>query len=399
MGRCIALLVVAVVGLPVDGSQSVCRAARSATIVCSPRAGFQETLAAREIRRYAYLRSGRFLPIARRDDLPAEGDAIVVIDKSRSLAIAPFGDTRFSERVSMLRPGQYLLKTFTQGTHRVLVVVGGDPIGTLHGAYRLAEHFGIGLFLHGDVVPDHRTTFALPELEETGKPLFRLRGLNPWGSHPLGFDQWSTDDYMAHIGQLAKMRMNFIGMHCYPEGHPYAEPTVWHGLGNSQEQMKGTIDDILVAREALENVGAPFQLATAGWVLGPNDDRAAFDRWLPKEIAVSAISRRLGHDPIDDGFGRIEGRGKWAIPWMESDTYHGIANPQLFVSRTRKDAADALAYGCDGLMGLMWRSSRGSTAGCRSRSTVPARQPDSSRIRPLGTRFRRSSASSTNLPH
>jgi len=26
------------------------------------------------------------------------------------------------------------------------------------------------------------------------------------------------------------MRMNFIGMHCYPEGHPYAEPTVWLGL-------------------------------------------------------------------------------------------------------------------------------------------------------------------------
>jgi len=64
----------------------------------------------------------------------------------------------------------------------------------------------------------------------SGRPLFELRGLNPWGSHPFGFDLWNTDDYKAHIGQMAKMRMNFIGMHCYPEGHPYAEPTVWEGI-------------------------------------------------------------------------------------------------------------------------------------------------------------------------
>lgn len=23
--------------------------------------------------------------------------------------------------------------------------------------------------------------------------------------------------------------MNFLGIHCYPEGEPYAEPTVWLG--------------------------------------------------------------------------------------------------------------------------------------------------------------------------
>ncbi len=70
----------------------------------------------------------------------------------------------------------------------------------------------------------------MPALDETGKPLFALRGVNPWGSHPFGFDAWSADDYKAIFTQLAKMRMNFLGIHCYPEGHPYAEPTVWHGL-------------------------------------------------------------------------------------------------------------------------------------------------------------------------
>ena len=36
---------------------------------------------------------------------------------------------------------------------------------------------------------------------------------------------------------------------------------------------------------------APFQLATCGWVLGPQHDRAALDNDLPKNIPMSAISR------------------------------------------------------------------------------------------------------------
>lgn len=45
-----------------------------------------------------------------------------------------------------------------------------------------------------------------------------------------------------------------------------------------------------------------------------------------------------------------------AIPWLESDGQHGLAAAQPFVGRLRRDAADALAYGCTGLMGLQWRT-------------------------------------------
>jgi hypothetical protein len=101
-------------------------------------------------------------------------------------------------------------------------------VGTLYGAYRFAEKLGVRFYLHGDVIPDERLA-AVPDVDETGRPLFALRGLNPWGSHPFGFDAWGTDDYKAIFAQLAKLRMNFLGVHCYPEGHPYAEPTVWLG--------------------------------------------------------------------------------------------------------------------------------------------------------------------------
>ncbi len=484
--------------------------AKSATVIVdAPDAGLQERLAAREIRRYAYCRTGTMLPLSQA--LPDGKDAIVVANKDRGVIATVAGDAAVKNAVAELGPQQYMLKTCSQGKRRVLLVVGGDGVGTLYGAYRLAEHLGVRFFLHGDVIPDKQIAWKLPELDEIGKPLFELRGLNPWGSHPFGFDLWNADDYKAHLAQMTKMRMNFIGMHCYPEGHPYAEPTVWVGQrgdfdqegrvtfsypssyynalirtawggfrpgstgdyhfggamlfdrdgwgpevmrghaprpetpeacnevfnltgemfhdaftfarllgvktclgtespmvmpkalqerlksqgsdpsdpavvgqvyegmfrrimtahpldyywlwtpegwtwrGNTGDQMKATMDDIQLALAALKKVDAPFRLATCGWVLGPKDDRAGFDKVVPQEIALSAISRHLGEDPVDPAFGRVERCDKWAIPWMEGDN-GGLAVPQLWVGRTRQDAVDARAYGCTGLLGLMWRT-------------------------------------------
>jgi len=54
------------------------------------------------------------------------------------------------------------------------------------------------------------------------------------------------------------------------------------------------------------------------------------------------------------GFAMVKGRPKWAIPWMEDDP--AMIIPQLWAGRMRRDAADALAYGCTGLMGIHWRT-------------------------------------------
>jgi hypothetical protein len=89
-------------------------------------------------------------------------------------------------------------------------------------------------------------------------------------------------------------------------------------------------------------------------VLGPQQDRALFDKVLPKEVAVSCINREVGRTPVDKGFAEVRGRGKWAIPWLEDDP--ALTSPQLWVGRMRRDAADARRYGCDGLMGIHWRT-------------------------------------------
>ncbi|HOY59555.1 MAG TPA: malectin domain-containing carbohydrate-binding protein, partial [Verrucomicrobiota bacterium] len=465
-------------------------------------------LAAREIRRYLYLRTGERWELS--DTTPTDGPAIVVGAKNGSPA-APFLDPATTREAQALQPQQFLLKSIPHRDGPRVLVLGGDDLGTLYGAYRYAERLGARFYLHGDVLPDERLR-EWPIVHETGKPLFALRGVNPWGSHPFGFDAWGADDYKALFTQLAKLRMNFLGVHCYPEGLPYAEPTVWHGVGgdfdaagrvrqsyvsryfntlltpgwgdyrpkktgdysfggaelfddeawapevlagycplpatpedcndvfnrmaaqfrdaftfarqlgvktcvgteapltlpkavserlraagqdpgspaakqtvyegtfrrimashpldyywiwtpegwtwegNQPAQYSNTVADIQLALDALQRVNAPFQLATAGWVLGPVHDRAAFDRDLPKQVPMSAINRNTGATEVDPAFGRIVGRETWAIPWLESDNREGLAAVQLEAGRMRRDAVDALAYGCTGLMGLHWRT-------------------------------------------
>ena len=466
------------------------------TIVTPPKPSALETLAAREVRRYVYVRTGSLLPIVAAPAVPA-GEAIVVASKGH----APATGAAFHA----LQPQQYALKT--EG--KVAWVVGGGDVGTLYGAYRLAEHLGVRFYLHGDVVPDGRIPLALPVVNETGKPLFETRGIQPFHDFPEGPDWWDTDDYLAYVGQLAKMRMNFLGLHCYPEGGVGPEPGVWIGPagdakadgtvtsaypsqwastmrggmwgnatsrtseftagasllfpsdpfgpavmsgmmprpegesqsrelfdrvalmfraaftrakglgiktcigtetpltipklvqdrlkaqgknpadpavvralyegmfrhinaahpldyywlwtpegwtwgGNKPEELRATESDIKAALGALEALGHPFTLATCGWVLGPQNDRAALDRLLPKSSPMSCINRQVGHEPVEPAFAAITGRPKWAIPWMENDP--DLTAPQPWVGRMRYDAADALRLGCTGLLGIHWRT-------------------------------------------
>ncbi len=486
---------------PVEAAEAL----KPRCIVVASDASANEQLAAREIRRYAYLRTGELLPITWRPDAQS---AIVVGHGKSAWLQGLVTEATLGARLGALKPQEYWLKTATVSKKPVLLVAGGDDTAVLYAAYRLAENLGVRFYLHGDVVPDAQTKLELPTLDEKAAPLFALRGIQPFHDFPEGPDWWNRDDYLAILSQLPKLRMNFFGLHTYPEGGPNAEPTVWIGqksdvgengrvkssypasyqntlrgnwgyapkktgdyaLGASQlferddfgaevmwghlpqpttpegcnavfdrtaellraafvharqlgvktcvgtetaltvpqalrerltaqgkdpgdlatikelytgilrriqraypidyywfwtpegwtwegtkdEQVKRTIDDLLGGVAAAKDLDVPFKLATCGWVLGPQQDRAMFDKVLPKTVAVSCINREVGKTPVDKGFADVSGRGKWAIPWLEDDP--ALTSPQLWVGRMRRDAADARRYGCDGLMGIHWRT-------------------------------------------
>ncbi|MBL7133288.1 MAG: hypothetical protein ISS78_04265 [Phycisphaerae bacterium] len=184
---------------------AACAAGQPPAVVCPEKATANLKLAARELRRYIYLRTGKLLPVG------ATGNGIVLrVDKK-------------------LRPQQYRL----HGGGATLTISGGSDVAVLYGAYHFAEKLGVRFYLHGDVIPDKQIALAIPALDETHKPLFELRGIQPFHDFFEGPDWWNADDYKAYASQLAKLRMNFLGLHNYPErrgGYPGPEPTVWIGL-------------------------------------------------------------------------------------------------------------------------------------------------------------------------
>jgi len=176
----------------------------ASAVVCPPGAPRNVRLAAQEVRRYVYLRTGKLLPIA-------EFGAGIVLKLDPSLGAQ-----------------DYRLK----GNGEALVISGGSDVAVLYGAYRFAEKLGVRFYLHGDVIPDERCPLLLAEMDETSRPLFALRGIQPFHDFMEGPDWWNRDDYKAYASQLAKLRMNFIGLHNYPQSegdYPGGEPTVWIG--------------------------------------------------------------------------------------------------------------------------------------------------------------------------
>ncbi len=461
----------------------------------------KESLAASEIRKYVYLRTGILPEISLNTgaDLPNSGQVIILERKGQNQVP---GD---------LAEEEYYLKTSKNSESEKLVVSGGSDQAVLYAAYEFAEQLGIRFYLHGDVIPDGKIVFNIPDLDIRKKPLFSIRGIQPFHDFPEGPDWWNANDYRAIISQLPKMKMNFFGLHTYPYrarfdgGGPKAEPLVWIGketevnsngtvkagypamhfatndstwgyfpvktsdfscgaspifetdtygsdymknvsawphsdaenlkifnesglvfneafsqakaLGvkicvgtetpliipkdvrnryqikaeNDQQikelyrgmfsriqktypidyywlwtpedwTWKGTTDadvaktenDMKLAYQVLNEMGKPFQLATCGWVLGPQKDRTQFDRVLPKDIPFSCINRGVGYTPVEKGFKAITDRPKWSIPWMEDDP--DLIGTQLWVGRLRKDALDSYRYGCNGLIGIHWRT-------------------------------------------
>lgn len=200
---------------------------RATVIVCPQEASPLTAFAAREVRRYVYLRTGDLLPIV---ESAKDAHAIVVTRKDSPAAEAFAAEASAKTLLDGLGSDDYVLRTVDQGDRREVYLIGGSDTATLYAAYRFAEHLGVRFYLHGDVVPDMRIPLELPELDEHRSPLFELRGIQPFHDFPEGPDWWNPDDYKAIIAQLPKLGMNFFGLHTYPENRPNAEPTVWIGL-------------------------------------------------------------------------------------------------------------------------------------------------------------------------
>lgn len=199
-------------------------------IVIAADASGLEDFAAREVRRYLYLRTGRLTEVQPAGSVAGlSGPVILVTRNDRSLAKELLTEPAAKLSLATLGEQDYWLKSLRQGGRMITLVAGGSDVATLYAAYGFAEKLGVRFYLHGDVIPDQRLPLPLPVVDERRMPLFALRGIQPFHDFPEGPDWWNREDYLAVIAQLPKLRMNFFGLHTYPEGAPNAEPTVWIG--------------------------------------------------------------------------------------------------------------------------------------------------------------------------
>jgi hypothetical protein len=188
-----------------------------------------ETLAARELRRYIYMCTGMMPQLLMSGNIPKGGNCIFMVgQKYQTIFTNPLFKNN-AELISRLNNEEYFIHTYKTGEVQHHIVVGGSDAGVLYGAYSLLKSMGIRYYLEGDVIPDGKFDLASLHVDEYGKPLFDKRGIQPFHDFPEGPDWWSEDDYKAILTQLPKLRMNFFGLHTYPEGGVGPEPTVWIG--------------------------------------------------------------------------------------------------------------------------------------------------------------------------
>jgi hypothetical protein len=128
----------------------------------------------------------------------------------------------------------------------------------------------------------------------------------------------------------------------------------WNKVPVTSPEVQAVVADLAAAAAARDAVGAPFELATCGWVVGPNGNRTYLDAVLPPQWTIGSIAQYFGDDPIDPAYANITRHKKWAIPWMEDDP--GLTGLQFWVNRTLQRNQQAQSYGVSGLLNIHWRT-------------------------------------------
>lgn len=130
------------------------------------------------------------------------------------------------------------------------ILVGSDDAGAhvMHGVWTILSRLGVRATAEGVLLPPAATMRAQIAASETtacatciasdvvqaliqggsivAAPVFEYRGLQPWGSYPIGNDWWDVDEYRRVVELISGLRGNWIGMHDYANNYQYPEPGV-----------------------------------------------------------------------------------------------------------------------------------------------------------------------------
>ena len=131
---------------------------------------------------------------------------------------------------------------------------------------------------------------------------------------------------------------------------------LWEDEGMNWASQKGnvplSVTPFKQAYDFLKRHAPEKRMVISGWG-GVVRHFAYFHKALPEDIVFSSLNDNLGWDPVSEEYGKLEGRERWPIPWLEDDPAMWL--PQFQVDRFVRDMDLAEQYGCQGLMGIHWR--------------------------------------------
>lgn len=138
----------------------------------------------------------------------------------------------------------------TSGAPAKFILTGSDAAGAhvMHGVYTVLSRLGMRSTAEGVMLPPAATARArnvtvgaplcsacaavdlFSSLAAGGSirasPAFEFRGLQPWGSYPIGNDWWDLDEYRRVVEIISGLRGNWIGMHDYANDYAFPEAGV-----------------------------------------------------------------------------------------------------------------------------------------------------------------------------
>jgi hypothetical protein len=148
----------------------------------------------------------------------------------------------------------------------------------------------------------------------------------------------------ARLGQL---------LEAYPEvDHVWLWEDEQMNWDSRKEGVQLSVTPFQQAYDFLKRNAPRKRLVLGGWG-GVARNFEYFHQKLPMDVVFSCLSDTLGWDPVHEVFGKLEGRERWPIPWLEDDPAMWL--PQLHVHRFERDLNLAEQYGCQGVIGIHWR--------------------------------------------
>ena len=114
-------------------SKLSCTSDNSLVIFTSPDASKQEDLAAKEVRRYIYQRTGHLIPIIDNKNDIASFQSTIIITTRGSDFYGTVCPSEVKDEVRDMKKEGYYVKTITTNNKKLHFIVGADRTGTLYG--------------------------------------------------------------------------------------------------------------------------------------------------------------------------------------------------------------------------------------------------------------------------